>query len=138
LQDLILTHIKMADSLQSIENALQSTVAAAFSNPASITPATIIDLSTQLIGLVSAVKTLTPSQQKDLVLSVLQKAVALPAFGTAVGAQLQTELTALITNVLPDTIEIAINAAAGKYNIAQDVQVVTACCCFGKSLLPTK
>lgn len=122
--------------VDSVQATLRDMVAAAFVNPKNVTPALVIQLAAQLASVVNPIKELSGSQKKQLVLGVLKDAVAMPKFAEVAGAEVQTTLNAFIVEVLPSTIDVVIDAARGKYDLAKTVEVASDCFCLALSFLP--
>lgn len=106
-----------------IEIALKNAVASVFADPKSVTAGKVVELTAKLAAIVNAANDLDGTGKKNLVLSVLNDAISTSQFKSLASPEIQSALSSLLTDVLPDTIDVIVDAARGKYDL-QKVQIV--------------
>jgi len=113
-----------------IEIALKNAAATLFADPKSVTSGKIVQLTAQLASIVNSAKDLDGIGKKNLVLSILNDAVSTAQFKSLASPEVQSALSSLLTDVLPDTIDVIVDAARGKYDLQKVEEVAIQAGCF--------
>jgi len=106
----------------------------ALSDPTKISALTVIHLATQMTATVKTVKGMNSEEKQQLLLTVIKDTLGLQKIKDAIPENDYTVLMSFVADVLPGTLDVIVDAANGKYDLAEEVEAVKSCCVWGLSL----